>query len=186
MDSDAPDERERPGLGWRPEPCDLRRMLREHAGLDYGTLTAVDGGESRSVFRATDRAGVVSFVKILPDADADTPDRVRALTTMVTQLRDRGYPAPRTSAAGHLPGLNYWITERIPGYPLDPGSGIPDLKAIARFLPELIRLNDFQADLGTGDVREWRVKSVRECFGDGRSVRGAGSRHGHDNDHETG
>lgn len=56
------------------------------------------------------------------------------------------------TAVGHLPGLAYWITERISGDPIDPDSG-----AVARFVPDVLRLNDVQAYLGTGDPRECRT-----------------------------
>jgi hypothetical protein len=39
----------------------------------------------------------------------------------------------------------FWVQERLPGAPLDPG---PGPVAVARLLPELIRLNDAQAGLG--------------------------------------
>jgi hypothetical protein len=49
-------------------PGELRRVLREQAGLDLVTLRAASGGESRTAFWATDRAGTVSVLKIMPDA----------------------------------------------------------------------------------------------------------------------
>ena len=134
----------------RPAPGQLREMLRDHAGLDFAELVPAGGGESGMVFRATDRAGTDSIVKILLGPGPGALGRLRAMAATVTRLRQRGYPAPVVTAVGHLPGLAYWITERISGDPIDPDSG-----AVARFVPELLRLNDAQAGLGTGDPREW-------------------------------
>lgn len=161
-------------MTWRPEPDHLRRLLRDHAGLDYATLAAADGGESRSVFRASDRAGAVSFVKIMPSGDGTELGRLRSLAATVSQLRDRGYPAPRITAAGRLPGLVYWITERVFGDPVDSGRAHQQPEAIARFLPDLIRLNDAQAGLGTGDPGEWPelIGRTLTSGGDGYCVHG--------------
>jgi hypothetical protein len=98
------------------------------------------------VFWATHQAGSVSVVKVLPEAPS-VADRLRALPTVVARLRDRGYPAPRIHAVGQAPGLMFWVQERLPGATLDPG---PGPVAVTRLLPELIRLNDAQTDLGTG------------------------------------
>lgn len=153
----------------RPEADELRRLLRDHAGLDFTTLVPADRGESQTVFRATDRVGAVSIIKILPGGGADAVNRLRKLETTVSRLRDRRYPVPRMHAIGQLPGLVYWAQERMSGDPLDPGPGAPDFKAVARFLPEVIRLNDAQVGLGTGDVREWPalIRRTLTSGGDG-------------------
>ncbi len=145
------------GAGEWP-PGDPRRILWEQSGLDLVELTPTDGGESRNVFWATDRAGTVSVLKVMPDTTPDAADHLRALGTVLDRLRDRGYPAPRFRAVGHVPGLVFWVQQRLPGSPAESesesGSGEPDRAALARLLPALLRLNDAQAGLGTGP-RQW-------------------------------
>jgi hypothetical protein len=102
--------------------AELGRVLREQAGLDIVTLRPASGGESGTVFWATHQAGSVSVVKALPEAPG-VADRLRALPTVVARLRDRGYPAPRIHAVGQVPGLVFWVQERLPGATLDPGPG---------------------------------------------------------------
>ena len=67
---------------------ELRRALREQAGLDIATLRPASGGESATVWWATDRAGSVTVVKVMPEAGPDAPDRLRALPALVARLRD--------------------------------------------------------------------------------------------------
>lgn len=98
---------------------ELSRVLREQAGLDIVTLQPASGGESGAVFWAAGRAGSVSVVKVLPQAPG-VADRLRALPAVVARLRDRGYPAPRIHAIGQIPGLVFWVQERLPGAALDP------------------------------------------------------------------
>ena len=132
--------------GGAPRLGELSRVLREQTGLDIVTLRPTSGGESGTVFWAASRAGPVTVVKVWPDAPG-AADRLRALRAVVARLRERGYPAPRIHAVGQIPGLVFWVQERLPGTALDPGPG-PD--AVARLLPELVRLNAAQAGLGTG------------------------------------
>lgn len=105
-------------------------------------------------FWATDRVGHVSVLKIIPDGTAEAAAQLRALHAVQARLRDRGYPAPRFIAIGQVPGLVFWVQQCLPGSALDRGRGKPDLTALARLLPELLRLNDAQAGLGTGP-RNW-------------------------------
>jgi Ser/Thr protein kinase RdoA (MazF antagonist) len=140
------------GAGW--PPGELRQVLREQAGLDLVALRPAGGGESRSVFWVTDRAGTVSVLKVMPGAGAEAAGRLRALDATAARLRDRGYPAPRFLAVGHVAGLVFWIQERLSGSALDRGQPEPDGGMLARLLPELLRLNDAQAGLGTG-ARGW-------------------------------
>ena len=151
-------------------PGELRRILREQAGLDLVTVTPA-GGESRNAFWVTDRAGVVSVLKIMPDAPPEVAAYLRTLDAVLARLRDRGYPAPRLHAVGHLPGLVYWVQQRLPGSPLDRGPRGPDRAAVARLLPELLALNDAQAGLGTGP-RRWRslLTQTLTSGGDGYCV----------------
>jgi hypothetical protein len=104
-------------------PGELRRVLREQAGLDLVTLTPAQGGESKSTFWATDRAGTVSVLKIMPGAAPEAAGHLRALDGVLARLRDRGYPAPRFRAIGHVPGLVFWVQQRMPGAVLDPRPG---------------------------------------------------------------
>jgi Ser/Thr protein kinase RdoA (MazF antagonist) len=147
---------------------ELRRVLREQAGLDLVTLTAASGGESRTAFWATDQAGAVSVLKIMPDAPPGAAGRLRALDAVLAQLRDRGSPAPRISAIGQLPQLVFWVQQRLPGSALDRGQPEPDHQLIARLLPGLLRLNDAQAGLGTGPCA-WRalITQTLTAGGDG-------------------
>jgi hypothetical protein len=52
------------------------------------------------------------------------------------ELRDPG------RAIGHIPGLAFWIQQRMPGAAPDSGRGEPDRAALTRLLPDLLRLND--------------------------------------------
>jgi Ser/Thr protein kinase RdoA (MazF antagonist) len=116
----------------------LRRALRDQAGIDLASLVAADGGESGSTFLATDRAGPSSVLKL---------SRYRefgALTEVVDRLRGRGYPAARLPASGQVDGQAFWLQERLPG---------AVLAEIGPLLPELLRLNDAQAGLGDGAHR---------------------------------
>jgi hypothetical protein len=122
-----------------PEPGELRRVLREQAGLDLAALAPADGGESASTFLATAQDGAVSVLKISPGAVGDSVGRLREL---VAGLRQRGYPAARLLAAGQVAGMTFWLQERLPGTVLGTA---PDW-----LLPEVLRLNDAQAGLGDG------------------------------------
>lgn len=136
------------------ELAELCLLLRERAALDVVALTAA-GGESKSTFWMTDGAGVVRVLKIMRDAPPDRAGSLRALGGVLERLRGRGYPAPAIEAVGHVPGLVFWIQQRMPGSSLDLGGGTADPGTLARLLPELLRLNDAQAGLGTGDWDEW-------------------------------
>jgi len=170
----------------------LRAALTEQAGMDVVALRPADGGESKSAFLVTDRAGTVSVLKIMPDPDADGPGQLSTLDEILTELRRRGYPAPRLRAFGNTEGLLYWVQERLPGSSLDTRE--PGL--VLQLLPELFRLNDAQAGLGTGKPG-WRELIVRTLSvgGEGyclhttlssaapellRAVRRIGARHGDD------
>lgn len=138
-----------------PSPGELLQVLREQAGLDLAALTPASGGESRRAFWVTDRAGQVSVLKIMPDATPEAAGQLHALEAVLARLRDRGYPAPRFRAIGQAPGLVFWVQHRLPGSVLDRGHRAPDRTTLSRLLPELFRLNDAQAGLGTGP-RQWR------------------------------
>jgi Ser/Thr protein kinase RdoA (MazF antagonist) len=140
--------------GAESSPGELRQVLREQAGLDLVALRPTSGGESRSAFWVTDRAGTVSVLKRMPGAGAEAAGRLRALKPVLARLRDRGYPVPRFLAVGHVSQLVFWVQERLPGSALDRGQPVPDRATVARLLPELLRLNDAQAGLGTG-MRGW-------------------------------
>jgi len=137
---------EEPGLS----PEELRRIVQKQSGLDVAALTPASGGESRTAFWVTDRTGRVSVLKIMPGAGPGVVSHLRAVGLVLTRLRDRGYPAPRLHAIGHAPGLVFWVQQRLPGSVVDHGQQRPDGAALARLLPELLRLNDAQAGLGTG------------------------------------
>ena len=135
-------------------PDELRRVLREQAGIDLAALAPAQGRESKSTFWATDRAGTVSVLKVMPGAAQEAAGYLRTLDSVPARLRDRGYPAPRFRAVGRVPGLAFWVQQRMPGAALDLGRGEPDRAALARLLPDLLSLNDAQAGLGTG-TRGW-------------------------------
>jgi len=138
----------------RLSPEELCGLVRQQSGLDFAALTPASGGESRTAFWATDRAGTVSVLKIMPGTAPEAVSHLRALDLVLTRLRDRGYPAPQFHAVGHAAGLVFWVQQRLPGSVVDHGRGRPDGVVLARLLPELLRLNDAQADLGTGP-RAW-------------------------------
>jgi Ser/Thr protein kinase RdoA (MazF antagonist) len=148
----------------RPLADDLRRALRHHAGLDFTTLAPTDGGESGNVFRASGRSGAVSIVKVLPGTGPETAGSLRVLGETVSALRERGYPAPRLLATGEVPGYSFWVQELLHGAPLDRAGGAPDLAALARLLPELIRLNDAQAGLDPGSGRHRWPELIRRTL----------------------
>jgi Ser/Thr protein kinase RdoA (MazF antagonist) len=147
---------------------DLQRMVGEQAGLDLVALRPASGGESRTAFWITDRAGTVSVLKIMPGAGPEAAGHLRALDAVLARLRGRGYPAPRFRAVGHAPGLVFWVQQQLPGSALDRGQPEPDHAVLARLLPELLRLNDAQAGLGTG-TRGWPdlVSRTLTAGGDG-------------------
>ncbi|HLM87657.1 MAG TPA: hypothetical protein VK284_01320 [Streptosporangiaceae bacterium] len=58
----------RPGETLAGRPDELRRALREQAGLDIVTLRPASGGESGTVFWAADSAGSVTVVKVMTAA----------------------------------------------------------------------------------------------------------------------
>jgi hypothetical protein len=89
-------------------------------------------------------------LKIMPGAGPEAAGHLRALGAVLARLRDRGYPAPRLVAVGHVTGLAFWVQQRLSGFPLDRGQPEADRATLARLLPELLRLNDAQAGLGTG------------------------------------
>ena len=127
--------------GGREWPAgELRRVLREQAGLDVVALRAAGAGESRSAFWVRDRAGTVSVLKIMPGAPPEAAGQLRALDAVLARLRDRGYPAPRFRVVGQVPGLVFWVQPRLPGSTLDRRRPEPDYPALARLLPELLRL----------------------------------------------
>jgi hypothetical protein len=149
-------------------PDELKRVLRERAGLDFVTLAAADGGESGRAFWATDQAGTASIVKIIPAAGPDVRDHLGDLKAATERLRARGYPAPCLLASGQLPGMAYWMTERLPGTPLDPvdlTDGRPEYATVSCLLPELLRLNDAQAGLGTGTAKLADLVKLTLCVG---------------------
>jgi hypothetical protein len=102
-------------------PDELQRVLREHAGLDLVAPTPAQSGESKSTFWATDRAGTVSVLKIMPGAAPEAAGHLRAPDAVLARLCDRGYPAPRFRGVGHVPGLVFWVQQRMPGAVLDSG-----------------------------------------------------------------
>ncbi|HEY6491672.1 MAG TPA: hypothetical protein VIZ43_00220 [Trebonia sp.] len=125
-----------------PGPGELRRLLREQAGLDLASLAPADGGESASTFLATGRDGTASVLKVSLNAAGDS---VARLGELAARLRRRGYPAARLLASGQAAGITFWLQERLPDTVLD---RVPDW-----LLPELLRLNDAQAGLGDGTCR---------------------------------
>jgi Phosphotransferase enzyme family len=65
----------------------------------------------------------------------------------------------------------FWVQELLPGSPLDLGTGMPGLAPLARLLPELIRLNEAQAGLGTGAHRLGDlIRTTLAAGGDGYCV----------------
>jgi hypothetical protein len=135
-------------------------MLRRHSRLDIAALSPTDRGQSGNAFTVTDRSGLVSIVKIMPGSgeSGDGLRRegdgvVRELDAVTRALRGRGYPAARLRESGHGDGIAFWVQELLPGSPFDARERTARLALIARLLPELLRLNDAQASLGTGRVR---------------------------------
>jgi hypothetical protein len=132
-----------------PDPAQLLRLLRRDAGLDLTALEPTTDGESGSAYWATDGTGEVVLLKLLPGPPAAGLRYLHAVAATVDRLRERGYPAPRFRAAGQAAGLVYWIQERAQGSALVSSAGHPDADRVLAAVPELTRLNDAQAGLGT-------------------------------------
>jgi hypothetical protein len=129
-------------------PAELLRLLRREAGLDAAALEPTAVGESGSAYWITDRGGEVGLLKLLPGPVPAGLSYLRALAGTVDRLRRRGYPAPLIRTVGQVAGLVFWIQERADGRTLI-AAGRPDAARMAAALPELLRLNDAQAGLGT-------------------------------------
>jgi hypothetical protein len=138
-----------------PDEHELLRALRDEHGLDLAGVTRTETGESGAAFWVTDRDGLVSLLKLLPGPAAAGLGWWHELAGTLGRLRDRGYPAPRLLTIGQLGGRPFWIQERMAGAALAGTAGQPEGALIGRLLPELLRLNDAQAGLGTGDRRAW-------------------------------
>ena len=126
---------------WDHENCssdELRRVLREQAGLDLIALAPAQGGESKSTSGLPTAPERSACSKIMPGAAPGAAGHPRALDAVLARLRDRGYPAPRFRAIGHVPGLAFWVQQRMPGDILDRGRGEPDRAAQTWLLPELL------------------------------------------------
>jgi hypothetical protein len=141
-------------------PGELRRVLREQAGLDLAALVPAAGGESASTFLATGRDGTASVLKVSLNATSDSAAR---LGELAAGLRQRGYPAARLLASGQVAGMTFWLQERLPGTVLD---RVPDW-----LLTEVLRLNDAQAGLGDGTCRlTGLIAATLTAGGDGYCV----------------
>jgi hypothetical protein len=151
----APDEPVSSADQAGPGEGELLRGLRAEHGLDLASVTATERGESGRAFWLTGHDGVVSLLKLLPGPAAAGLGYWHELAATLGRLRDRGYPAPRVLRIGWLGRSPFWITERLAGTVLDAGTAPPDESLITRLLPELLRLNDAQAGLGTGPPRAW-------------------------------
>jgi hypothetical protein len=77
---------------------ELRRAVREQAGLDVVSLVPA-GGESGAAFWLRDRDGAAWLLKVT----SAPVSGLQALDAMTGRLRARGYPAPRLRAVGQLP-----------------------------------------------------------------------------------
>jgi hypothetical protein len=130
------------------DAAELRRLLQDRAGLDLARLGPARGGESRHAFWVTDRAGRPGLLKIIPGAGPEAAGRLRALDAVLGRLRVRGYPAPEFRTIGSVPGLVFWIQQRLPGHVLAPGTGGPPVAA--SLLPRLLELNYAQESMGAG------------------------------------
>jgi len=142
---------ESPGL----PPHELLRALRDEAGLPLARLVPVGAGESGAAFWVTDGAGTVSLLKIMMAPGRTALDDLRELDATVRRLRGRGYPAAPLTALGRTARFAYWVQQRLPGRPLDLRPGLPDTARLTALLPELLRLNDAQAGLCTGEGSSW-------------------------------
>ena len=147
-------------------PAQLLSVVRAESGLDLVDLSPTGAGESGTTFWVEDRAGTVSLLKILPgppreplvhppcparESATHPPDPLaylHALDAVTGRLRARSYPAPRLLAIGRAAGQAFWIQERLPGSVLESSHQASSHPALARLMPDLIRLNDAQAGLG--------------------------------------
>jgi Ser/Thr protein kinase RdoA (MazF antagonist) len=159
---------------WDVSPAGLLRALQDEAGISLATLTPARAGESGAAFWVTDHAGTVSLLKIMPGPGPDALTHLRALGATVDRLRERGYPAAPLTVFGRTTGFAFWIQRRLPGRPFDIRPGLPDTALLARLLPNLIRLNDAQAGLSTGDGAGWPTLLTRTLTegGDGYCLHG--------------
>jgi hypothetical protein len=155
----------------KPSPGELLRVLQEQGLREIVALTPTDGGESGSAFRASGRDGEIGLVKVLAATGPGAEHRVRELAATVRRLRERGYPAARPLRSGCADGMLFWVQEPLPGATFELGGGKTDLATISRLLPELLRLNDAQAGLGTGTHRlSDLIRTTLAVGGDGYCV----------------
>jgi len=128
----------------------LLSLVRAQSGLDLVELSPTGAGESGTTFWGKDRDGTLSLLKIRPGPAREPVAYLQALDAVTGRLRARGYPAPRMLAIGQAAGQAFWIQERLPGSVLESSRQAASSPALARLMPELIRLNDAQAGLGDG------------------------------------
>jgi hypothetical protein len=95
-----------------------------------------------------------------PGPPRDPVAYLHALDAVTGRLRARRYPAPRLLAIGRAAGQAFWIQERLPGSVLESSRLASSHPGLTRLIPDLIRLNDAQAGLGT----------TRPDLGDGRGI----------------
>jgi Ser/Thr protein kinase RdoA (MazF antagonist) len=125
-------------------------------------------GESRSAFAVV--AGDDELVvKLVADGQTAMANQ-RRLVRLVTDLRQRGYPAPEYLGAGESAGRIFTVQRRLPGQTLDQVPGMPPApELLAALLPRLLAVIELQA--GAGDLNRpswpaWLLDTI-EAGGDG-------------------
>jgi aminoglycoside phosphotransferase (APT) family kinase protein len=104
-------------------------------------------GESRSTF-AVAAGGAELVVKLVPGGQEAMASQ-RRLIRLVTDLRQRGYPAPEYLGAGQSGGRVFTVQRRLPGQTLLRGPGMPPAaELLTALLPRLLAVIELQADAG--------------------------------------
>jgi hypothetical protein len=133
----------------------LQTINRQH-GTDLRLGERFAGGE-QGAYAIVDETGTRSVLKWhLGDSYVE---QFRNARTITEHLAARGYPVPHYEYAGEADGAAYTIQSLLPGSPM----GTLD----ARFLPDLLRLNDLQAGPAPVHSRYWQgliVSSVLHGF----------------------
>jgi aminoglycoside phosphotransferase (APT) family kinase protein len=129
----------------------------------------LDGGESGAAAVAIDEGGRRWVVKWQDDQDGAVLSRQRRLGVLTERLRERDYPVPRVRLIERVDGWAVVIREHLRGRPFLQELARPvDEVALGALLPDLLRLNGFQAGLAADEPGDW-VSYVVSTVLDGRS-----------------
>jgi aminoglycoside phosphotransferase (APT) family kinase protein len=125
-------------------------------------------GESRSTV-AVAAGDDELVVKLIPGAERALDNQQR-LIRLVSDLRQRGYPAPEYVGVGESGGTIFTVQRRLSGQTLHRGPGMPPAPELfAAVLPSLLAAIELQRDAGDLDQPPWPAWLLEtiETGGDG-------------------